>query len=107
MFERFGPERLRLGMPKLHAVKDGEKPQKRLTVTEAAALNDHREMLVALRNRVAKSVESADCPPVALASLTRQLTLISKELSVLDSGGEEDVITQAANTPDEAWDGAV
>ena len=49
VFERFGSERLRLGMPKLRAVKDGEKPQKQLTVTQAAALNDHREMLIALR----------------------------------------------------------
>ena len=35
---------------KLRAVEPGEKPQKKLTVTEAAALNDHREMLVALRD---------------------------------------------------------
>lgn len=103
-FEWFGPERLNLAIPKLRAVGPGEQPQRKLTVTEAASLNDHREMLVALRNRVAKSVEAADCPPVALAALSRQLTLISKELSVLDSGGEEDVIAQAVKTPDEAWD---
>ena len=57
-------------MPKLRAVGPGEKSQRKLSVVEAAVLNDHREMLVALRNRVAKSVESADCPPVALAALT-------------------------------------
>jgi hypothetical protein len=94
-------------MPKLRAVGPGEKSQRKLSVVEAAVLNDHREMLVALRNRVAKSVESADCPPVALAALTRQLTLISKELSVLDSAAEDDPVGVAARTPDEAWDGAV
>jgi hypothetical protein len=60
-------------------------------------------MLVALRARVAKSVEAADCPPVALASLTRQLTLISKELTVLDATGGEDVIAEASKTADEPW----
>jgi hypothetical protein len=90
-------------MPKLRAVGPGEKSQRKLSVVEAAVLNDHREMLVALRNRVAKSVESADCPPVALAALTRQLTLISKELSVLDSAAEDDPVGVAARTPDEAW----
>lgn len=89
-------------MPKLRAVGPGEKPQKRLSVVEAAALNDHREVLVALRNRVAKAVEAGDCPPVALAALSRQLTLLSKELSVLDAAGD-DPIAVAARTPDEAW----
>ena len=36
-------------MPKLRAVVPGEKPQKRLSVIEAAAQDDHREMLIALR----------------------------------------------------------
>jgi hypothetical protein len=106
VFERFGPERLRLGMPKLRAVKDGEKPQKRLTVTEAAALNDHRELLVALRDRLAQSVASASTNPVALAALTRQMVLISKELSVLDAVAEGDPVGEAARVPDEAWDGS-
>lgn len=89
-------------MPKLRALEPGEKPQKRLSVTEAAALNDHREMLVALRARIARSVEAADCPPVALAALSRRLEAISQELSVLDATGE-DPIAEAARTADEEW----
>ena len=103
VFERFGPERLRLGMPKLRAVKDGEKPQQRLTVTQAAALDDHREMLIALRARISLSVEAPSTNPVALAALSRQLVLISKELSVLGSDGDDDAIAEAARTPDEDW----
>jgi len=94
-------------MPRLRAVEPGEKPQKKLTVVEAAALNDHREMLVALQARIARSVEASSTNPVALAALTRQMVLISKELSVLDSDAGDDVIARAAATPDEAWDGAV
>lgn len=87
---------------KLRAVEPGEKPQKRLTVTQAAAQGDHRQMLIALQARIAKSVEAADCSPVALAALSRQLQILSKELSVLDATGE-DPIAVAAQTADEAW----
>ena len=59
-------------------------------------------MLLALRDRIARSVEAPSCSPVALAALSRQLVSISKELSVLDSDGE-DAIGQAARTPDEPW----
>ena len=89
-------------MPKLRAMAPGEKPQKRLTVTEAAAQGDHREMLIALQARIARSVEAPSCNPVALAALGRQLVAISKELSVMDATGE-DPIAVAAQTADEAW----
>ena len=88
---------------KLRAVEPGEKPQKQLTVTQAAALDDHREMLIALRARISRSVEAPSTNPVALAALSRQLVLISKELSVLGSDGDDDAIAEAARTPDEDW----
>jgi hypothetical protein len=88
---------------KLRAVEPCEKPQQRLTVTQAAALDDHREMLIALRARISRSVEAPSTNPVALAALSRQLVLISKELSVLGSDGDDDAIAEAARTPDEDW----
>ena len=78
-----------------------------LTVAEAAALNDHRELLVALRSRVAAAVQSPNCPPVALAALSRQLGSISKELALIDARAEDHDIAAAAAVPDEVWDGAV
>ena len=92
---------------KLRVVEPGEsggKP-KVLSVAEAAALNDHRELLVALRSRIAAAVQSTNA--VALAALGRQLVLISKELSVIDARAEDDDIATAAAVPDEPWDGAV
>ena len=89
-------------MPKLRAVEPGEKPQQRLTVTEAAAQGDYRQMLIALQARIARSVEATSTNPVALAALSRQLVLISKELSVLDATGD-DPIAEAARTADEEW----
>jgi hypothetical protein len=97
-------------MPRrLRPVGSGEKAEapRKLSVAEAAADGTHRGMLVALRARIAASVQSPSTSAVALAALCRQLALISKELSVLDSAESEDAITAAAGVPDEAWDGAV
>jgi len=95
------PKRLRVVEPS----ETAEKPRK-LTVTQAAAEGSHRDLLAALRARVAAAVQAPNCPPVALAALSRQLTSISKELAMIDAG-VEDEISEAAAVPDEAWDGAV
>jgi hypothetical protein len=79
---------------------------RRLSVTEAANEGTHRELLAALRDRVAAAVQSPNCPPVALAALSRQLTSLSKELAAIDAR-VEDEISEAAQVPDEVWDGVV
>ena len=78
---------------------------KKLTVVQAAT-EGHRELLVALMARVAAAVQSPNCPPVALAALSRQLTSLSKELAAIDAR-VEDEISEAAQVPDEVWDGVV
>ena len=79
-------------------------PRKRKpTVTQAAKSDDHRELLAALRDRIAGTIENPNCNPVMLAALSRQLVLISKELSVLDTPAGEDVVAVAAATPDDGW----
>jgi hypothetical protein len=40
--------------------------------------------LVAMRERIAASVSSADCPPRDLAALTRRLQDVAKEIEALD-----------------------
>jgi len=82
-----------------------EKPR-RLSVTQAANEGTHRELLVAVQARIAAAVQAADCNPVALAALSRQLILISKELSMIDAR-VEDEIGEAAQIPDEPWDGVI
>jgi len=97
-------------MPRrLRPVGPDEKPEKpekpkKLTVVQAAAEGTHRELLAALRARIAATVQSPSCNPVALAALSRQLVLISKELSVIAA---RDVDEVAEAIPDEAWDGAI
>jgi hypothetical protein len=95
-------------MPRrLRPVGPDEKPEKpkRLTVQQAASEGTHRELLVALRARIAAAVASPSCNPVALAALSRQLVLLSKEISVIDAR-EDDADGEAA-IPDEPWDGAI
>jgi hypothetical protein len=87
----------------LRAVTDKDVPVKRLSVAEAAASGDHRSLLVAMRERIARTVADPDCPPRDLASLTRRLQDIAKEIDSLDVRAKEEA-RQDAVTADEEWD---
>ena len=88
----------------LRAVKPGERPaRKGLTVVQAAKADSHRALLAALRDRIAEAVQNPNTPAVALAALSRQLTLISKELEIMDTTSGEDTVSVAARTSDEPW----
>jgi hypothetical protein len=91
-------------MAKLRPVAPGERAKpKVMTVVQAAKDGSHREMLVALRARVAAAVQSPNCPPVALAALSHQLVLLSGELERMDARAEDDDIAAAAAVPDEPF----
>lgn len=89
----------------LRAVKPGEKPEpeRHLTITEAAARGTIRQQLVALRERVAKTVEDPNCPARELAALSRRLMEITKEIEAIDVRDAEEAGGGAA-TPDEDWE---
>lgn len=95
-----GPQRLRV-------VAEGDqtpRPKPRAkSVTRAAASGDRRELLVAVRSRVAKAVENPDTPARDLAALTRRLLEIAKEIEAIDKAAEEDARDGSA-TADEAFD---
>lgn len=96
-------------MPRrLRVVESGEKPAKprKMTVTQAANEGSHHEVLLAVQARIAAAVQEPGVNPVALAALSRQMILISKELSMITARAEDEV-AEAAQVPDEAWDGAV
>ena len=89
----------------LHAVAPDERPPKRkrkLSITEAADKGSVREQLVALRERIAKTVEDPNCPPRDLASLSRRMMEITKEIEAIDARQAEDAAESAA-TSDETW----
>ncbi len=88
---------------KLRAVEPGERAKKKLSVSEAAATGDHRALLVAMRERIAKTVADPDCPPRDLAALTRRLQDISKEIESIDLRLREEGADAADVAEDEEW----
>lgn len=91
---------------RLRAVAPNETPAhspRKKSVSQAAANGTHRELLVALRDRVAKSVENLDTPPRDLAALTRRLQDIADEIAAIDLAESEEK-SVVANSDDEEWD---
>lgn len=70
----------------LRAVHPGERPVKvrPATVSEAAASGDYRALLVAMRDRIAVTVQDPECPPRDLAALTHRLAGIAKEIKAIE-----------------------
>ena len=91
--------------PPLRAVKADDKPAEKhkATVIEAAEGGDHRELLVAMRERIARTVSDPSCPPRDLAALTRRLQDIAKEIDVLDLRAKQEAKEDGVSD-DEAWD---
>ena len=72
----------------LRAVGRNEKaPRKPVakTVTKAASDGSRRDLLVAMRARVATAVEDPNTPARDLAALTRRLMEIAKDIDALDA----------------------
>lgn len=70
----------------------------------AAADASRRDLLRALRDRIASDIDEG-VPARDLASLSKRLLDISKELEDLEVAEDGDDISTAAATPDEAWTG--
>ncbi len=77
-----------------------------MNVLEAAQDGTERDLLVAMRDRVAQAVADPECPKRDLASLTLRLANIVKDIKALDSAGGDDEIGEAANLPDGQFDPA-
>ena len=76
------------------------------SVSEAARSGSHRDLLVALRERIARTVEDETCAPRDLASLSLRLTQLNKEIESLDAveGEGKDVTVNVEDS--EAFDPA-
>lgn len=88
---------------RLRAVAPSEVAPRRKSVADAALLGDRRELLVAMRDRIAKTISDPDCPPRDLASLTRRLQDIAREIDLLVLSGVG-VGSVVASTDDEEFD---
>lgn len=92
-------------MADLRAVKPGEKPPitRPKTVTQAAQGGTTRELLIALRDRIARTLEDPNCPPRDLASNSKRLMEIVRDIEAIDARAHEEAKESVA-TADEAWD---
>lgn len=88
--------------PSLKVVKDGATPRP-LTVKAAADSGARRDLLVALRARIATDIDNPNTPARDLAALSRRLLEIVKEIEALDAEAGTDDIGDAAATPDAEW----
>lgn len=88
---------------KLRAVTPDEKAPPK-SITQAASVGTHRELLVAMRDRIAQTVEDPKCPPRDLASLTLRLAKIAEEIKALDARDEQDGAEGAGEVEDGNFD---
>jgi hypothetical protein len=76
----------------LRVAKPGEKavPSKPKTITEAATGGTHRELLAAMRDRIAVAVEDPNTPARDLAALTKRLADVAREITHLDAKADQE-----------------
>ncbi|WP_213452879.1 hypothetical protein [Rhizomonospora bruguierae] len=78
-------------------------PMKPKTVTEAADAGTTRELLVAMRARIAKAVEDRNTPPRDLAALTKRLVEVVRDIEAIDAREQQEV-ERDGPVSDEAFD---
>ena len=91
----------------LRAVAPGEKPKRPVrpkTVTQAADKGTTRELLVAMRARIAKAVESENTPARDLAALTKRLVEVVRDIEAIDARHEQDGADGGNEVEDGAFD---
>ncbi len=72
-------------MARLRQVAAGETAEAvQKSVTEAADRGTTRELLVAMRARIAKAVEDPNTPAQALAALTKRLVEVVRDIEAID-----------------------
>jgi hypothetical protein len=90
----------------LRAVAKGEKapvPVVEKTVTQAAADGSTRELLVAMRDRVALDVENKNTAARDLSSLTKRLMELVRDIEAIDARAEQEA-TKRDDAQDEVFD---
>lgn len=84
--------------------QSGRKRSGKPRTVKSAAARGRRELLTSLRDKIAADIDQG-VPARDLASLSKRLLDISKELEDLETAEDGDGISAAAATPDEPWGG--
>lgn len=90
-------------MARLRAVSPDDAPQTQSrSVADAAKRGSQRELLVAMRDRIAITVSNPDCPARDLASLTKRLQDIARDIEAIDARCAQE--TDRGEVEDETFD---
>ena len=97
-----------MGKATLRAVAPDEKAPsaKPKTITEAADSGTTRELLAAMRARIATAVEDPNTPARDLAALTKRLVEVVRDIEAIDARAGEDEPEADDGPVDEALDAA-
>jgi hypothetical protein len=87
----------------LRAVAADETAPRLRTIVEAAGEGTARDLLVAMRNRIAKTLDEPNCPARDQASLSKRLLEIRKEIEAIDALAEQEA-AESGPSGDEAFD---
>lgn len=78
-------------MATLRAVSDSDlEPAHFQSVQAAAQRGTHRDLLVAMRDRIAETVDDEDCAARDLAALTKRLGDVVREIEAIDARAKGD-----------------
>lgn len=84
----------------LRAVEPGEKADARpKTITEAADAGTTRDLLVAMRSRIAKAVEDPNTPARDLAALTKRLVEVVRDIEAIDAREDDEDSDEVGDAP--------
>ncbi len=79
-------------------------PKAPSTVTQAAKQGSTRDLLVTMRDRVAKDVENENTPARDLAALTKRLMEIVRDIEAIDARASQEASDHAAEVSDGDFD---
>lgn len=74
------------------------------TVATAAKDGDKLDLLIAMRDRIAKAVSDESCPPRDLAALTRRLDDIVEKIGVLEAAAKADAEEVDGDDDEDSFD---
>lgn len=91
----------------LRVAQPGETPPSGppVTVSEAAASGSTRDLLVAMRSRIADAVGNANTPARDLAALSKRLMEVVRDIEAIDAREKQE--RESAPVADEAFDAAI
>ena len=69
-----------------------------MSIVEAAASDNRLQLLLAMRTRIATSMDDPDCPQRDLSSLSRRLLDIAKEIDEIKERAEQEAVRNGSGS---------